>query len=73
MKNLLLTTAVALLGVAGIAQAHTHLEKAMPADNAVLTAPPSMLMLHFSEATRLTALSVQKDGEKEQKKHRAAA
>ena len=51
----------------GTAQAHTHLEMAMPADNAVLTDPPANLMLHFSEATRLTALSIKKEGEKEAK------
>jgi methionine-rich copper-binding protein CopC len=58
-----------LLAVAftGMAQAHTHLEMAMPADNAVLAAPPTNLMLHFSEATRLTALSLQKEGEKDAK------
>lgn len=66
MKNLILTL-TALLATTGIAQAHTHLEKAMPADNAVLTTPPSELMLHFSETTRLTALSIQKEGEKEAK------
>jgi methionine-rich copper-binding protein CopC len=65
MKNLLPTTILALLAMTGVAQAHTHLEMAMPADNAVLTEPPARLMLHFSEATRLTALSIQKEGEKD--------
>lgn len=66
MKRFLLIT-TSLLAFAGTVQAHTHLEMAMPADNAVLAAAPSELMLHFSEPTRLTALSVQKEGEKEGK------
>lgn len=67
MKSLLPTAILTLLTASGVAQGHTHLEMAMPADNAVLAAPPTELMLHFSEATRLTALSIQKEGEKEQK------
>lgn len=67
MKNRVVMMAAALLTFAGLAQAHTHLEKAMPADNSVLSSPPAQIMLHFSEATRLTALSVQKEGDKEAK------
>lgn len=50
----------------GAAQAHTHLKMSMPVDQAVLTAAPKEIMLHFSEATRLTALSIQKEGDKEE-------
>ena len=64
-KNRILTVAAVLALFAGVAQAHTHLEKAMPADNSVLASPPSELMLHFSEVSRLTALSIQKEGDKE--------
>lgn len=66
MKRLLriFIAAVALSFV--VAHAHTHLESSMPADKAVLEAAPSEVMLHFSEATRLTALTIQKEGEKEQ-------
>jgi methionine-rich copper-binding protein CopC len=64
MKHLL---SAAVLMFAGVAQAHTHLEKAMPADNSVLASSPSQIMLHFSTATRLTALSIQKEGDKEAK------
>jgi methionine-rich copper-binding protein CopC len=67
MKKILVTI-TGLLSLAGLAQAHTHLEAAMPADNAVLTSAPAEMTLHFSEATRLTALSIQKDGETEQRK-----
>lgn len=63
----LLPTTILALALSSIAQAHTHLERAMPADSAVLAEPPANLMLHFSAATRLTALSLQKEGEKEQK------
>ncbi|MBL8265694.1 copper resistance CopC family protein [Steroidobacter sp.] len=63
----LLSALVLAAAFTGIAQAHTHLEMAMPADNAVLADPPASLMLHFSEATRLTALSLQKEGEKQAK------
>lgn len=66
MKQLL-SALVLAVAFTGIAQAHTHLEMAMPADNAVLADPPANLMLHFSAATRLTALSLQKEGEKEAK------
>ncbi len=66
MKFRVLVLASAMLAVAGMAQAHTHLESATPADNSVLASPPAQIMLHFSEPTRLTALTIQKDGEKEQ-------
>ena len=53
-----------LLATAGVAQAHTHLEKVVPADNAVLATAPEQIVLEFSEPTRLTAASVQKAGDK---------
>lgn len=65
MKHLLSTVAVALFFTVGAAQAHTHLKSSMPADKAVLTSAPKQVMLHFSEPTRLTAVSIQKDGDKE--------
>lgn len=65
MKHPILAATAALLIFTSGAQAHTHLEKAMPADNAVLKTAPAEIMLHFSAATRLTALSIQKEGEQE--------
>ena len=65
MKNRVLILSAALLALSGVAQAHTHLEKSMPAENSVVATAPSQLAMHFSEATRLTAVSVQKDGDKE--------
>jgi len=44
-----------------LAQAHTHLQKSTPASNST-SAAPEQLMLQFSEATRLTALTLQKEG-----------
>jgi len=45
------------------ASAHAHLQKSSPADNSVISTSPSSLVLNFSEAARLTALSIQKDRE----------
>ncbi len=64
MKYLL--SALALFVTLGVAQAHTHLKSSMPADKAVLSAAPKQVMLHFSEATRLTAVTIQKDGDKKE-------
>ena len=68
MKFRSLMLASALIGFLSVAQAHTHLTKSMPQDKSVLTSAPSHLMLHFSGATRLTALTLQKDGDKEARK-----
>src|SRR5688572_23680185 len=62
-RDLMVAGALALL--AGMAQAHTHLESATPADNAVLASAPSKVTLRFSEPSRLTALTIHKEGEKE--------
>lgn len=57
-----------LLGASiGVAQAHTSLQSSIPAANSTLAAAPSRFVLTFHEATRLTALAVQKDGGPEQK------
>ena len=62
MKYLL--CALALFFTLGVAQAHTHLKSSTPADQAVLATAPKEVMLQFSEPTRLTAVTIQKDGEK---------
>lgn len=67
MKRLLAASAVAMFLSLGVAQAHTHLESSMPADGAVVAAAPGEIMLHFSEATRLTSLTLHKEGDKEPK------
>jgi methionine-rich copper-binding protein CopC len=50
------------------AYAHVHLHESMPADGSTLKAPPSQLQLVFSEAARLTALTIRKNGETEARK-----
>ncbi len=60
-------TGVVLLALASVAQAHTHLKEAMPADGSTVKAAPEQIMLTFSEAARVTALTIQKDGGEEQK------
>jgi methionine-rich copper-binding protein CopC len=56
----------ALLCLAVVAQAHTHLKSAAPAEGSTVKAP-EQITLTFSEAARVTALSIQKEGEAEQK------
>jgi hypothetical protein len=64
IPSLLSILALVLFGVT--AHAHAHLQKSSPADNSVITAPPPILELHFSEPARLTALSIQKGEEPKQ-------
>jgi len=66
MKRLLSSLSLALFFAIGAAQAHTHLESSMPADKAVVSVAPKQVMLHFSEPSRLTAVSIQKEGEKKE-------
>jgi methionine-rich copper-binding protein CopC len=62
-----LIAAAAMLALSSIAFAHTHLKTSLPADNAVLSAAPSEIALHFSAPTRLTALTLKKEGDAERK------
>ncbi|PYS60631.1 MAG: hypothetical protein DMF76_13330 [Acidobacteria bacterium] len=45
---------------------HFQMEVLSPADGSVITTTPSKLLLSFSEAARLTALSIQKGNEPRQ-------
>ena len=56
-----------LCGAASNAAAHTHLQKSDPADGSTLQAAPAGFVLSFSEAARLTVLSLQKDAGPAQK------
>jgi methionine-rich copper-binding protein CopC len=47
---------------ATLAEAHARLRSATPADGSTLQAAPASLVLEFSEAARLTALWIQKQG-----------
>ncbi len=55
-----------LLGIVGLfalpAQAHTYLSESIPADEAVVNVAPAEIVLGFSEAVRLTAVSI-RDGD----------
>lgn len=66
--NLKIVLLFAMALTSSMAHAHAHLEKATPADNAVLTDAPGKVVLEFSEAARLTALSIKKDGDKDSTK-----
>jgi copper resistance protein C len=56
MKRIIPILGSALL-MAGAAQAHTHLQSSVPADKSKIAAPTA-IELHFSEAARLTSLSL---------------
>jgi len=56
-----------ILGMFGVAHAHAHLLQAMPAEGSVLTHSPASFAFKFNEAATLTALSLQKAGEPEQR------
>ena len=66
MKTSLFRAAAALLGalsVAPLAVAHVHLLSSTPANGSVVASAPTTLVLNFSEAARVTALSIRKSGE----------
>lgn len=67
MKPSIALATAALLTLGSVANAHTHVKASVPAEGSVVAASPSNIVLTFSEATRLTALTVQKEGEAEQK------
>jgi methionine-rich copper-binding protein CopC len=66
MTRYRLLMSAALLCCAALAQAHTEVKQTMPAEGSTVQSP-RQLMFMFSEAARLTALSIQKEGEAAQK------
>ena len=66
MKILSLLSGLVLVMLGVTANAHAHLQKSSPADHSAIATPPADLVLNFSEAARLTALSIQKDSESPQ-------
>jgi len=48
----------------GLSWAHAHLELSVPAVNSIVVTMPAEIVLQFSEATRLTALSIENEGGK---------
>ena len=67
MKKSSWLTGLAMLALAGAAEAHTHLKEAVPANGSTLKTAPQNIELTFSEPARVTALSIQKEGGSEQK------
>jgi methionine-rich copper-binding protein CopC len=67
MKMLQGLMGAVLLTVMAVAQAHTHLKEALPAEGSTVKAAPESITLTFSEPARLTALTIQKEGGEEQK------
>lgn len=63
MKTLPLIVATLAAATMQAALAHTELAETVPANRAVIQAAPDDVRLRFSEPVRLTALSVQKDGQ----------
>jgi methionine-rich copper-binding protein CopC len=67
MKIRSLLSGLVLVSFGVTANAHAHLQNSSPADQSVITTSPSKLVLNFSEAARLTVLSIQKGDEPQQK------
>jgi methionine-rich copper-binding protein CopC len=67
MRMSSLLSGVAMIAFAVTAYAHAHLLKSNPADNSVITTSPPNLVLNFSEAAQLAALSIQKGTGAQQK------
>ena len=67
MKKSKWFTGMVLVSLAAIVQAHTHLKETVPAEGSTVNAAPEQIMFTFSEAARVTALTIQKEGEQEQK------
>ena len=66
MKRILALLLTAATFTSGAVLAHTELSTSVPENGATLEAAPENLQLTFSEPVRLTALSIQKDGERRQ-------
>lgn len=54
---------------AAAAQAHAHLKQATPPDGSIVKAAPTAIVLRFSEAARLTAAWIQREGGRREKLH----
>jgi copper resistance protein C len=67
MKLFQILLATVIVAMPVLAQAHVHLEKSTPGIDSKGIAPDH-IVLEFSAITQLTALSIEKDGEKEAQK-----
>jgi methionine-rich copper-binding protein CopC len=61
MRNLFLATTL----LPALALAHAKLELSVPAADSSIAAMPAQVMLHFNEAVKITALSIEKEGGKD--------
>lgn len=66
MKILSYLSGLVLVTFAVTASAHAHLEKSSPAVGSIVPTSPAQVILDFSEAVRLTALSITKGDEPKQ-------
>ena len=64
MKRFITILLVAMALLSSVAEAHTQLVNATPANGSTVAAAPIQVMLLFARAVTLTALSIQKTGEK---------
>ena len=67
MKTTKRLIALGMLLFAAAAQAHTHLKDSVPAEGSTISVSPPNIVLKFSEAARITALTIKKEGGDEQK------
>jgi len=63
MKYVPSALVAALIAVPLTALAHAHLTQSAPADGSTVTVAPDHFTLTFSESARLTALTLQRDGD----------
>jgi copper resistance protein C len=74
MRLMRVAVALVLSLAVTVAFAHAHLQKTVPANGSRLDAPPTSVVLSFSEAAKLTACWIQKgDGPKQKISGLAAA
>jgi methionine-rich copper-binding protein CopC len=67
MQLMKIVSASVLALTATVALAHAHLQKAVPANGALVNASPAAIALTFSEAAKLTACWLQKGNGPKQK------
>jgi methionine-rich copper-binding protein CopC len=73
MKHFKPLALAGLLLMPALALAHAHLEMSIPAANGTVAAMPAQVMLHFSEAVKMTALSIQMEGSKDKQEIKVPA
>ena len=72
MKTRILFGLASVLSLVTVAQAHTHLSSSEPADGSVVVTSPTNFVAHFSEPTRVTALTIAREAATRRRSHRPA-